>query len=174
MKAIRHFLPDLALVDMNMPKPMGLDVLKAVVSERLSTRVVFLAASLSDREILTAVALGAFGIMLKESAADALIGCLQSVAAGQRWLPPRLVDPAIERARERRTQVTRVDDKLTQREREVMLLVADGLSNKEVGRRLNVTEGTVKIHLYAIYQKVSVSNRTELANFARLYCDRIE
>src|ERR1700751_4813975 len=67
MKAIRHFLPDLALVDMNMPKPRGLDVLKEVVSERLSTRVVFLAASLSDREILTAVDLGAFGIMLKES-----------------------------------------------------------------------------------------------------------
>ncbi|SRR6266571_1017820 len=174
LEAIRRLLPDLALLDMNMPKPNGLEVLKAVTAERLSTRVVFLAASPSDREIITAVAGGAFGIMLKESAPDALINCLRAVAAGHKWHPTELVDGALERARERHREFARVDDALTPRERQVMLLVAEGLSNKEVGRQLNVSEGTVKIHLHTIYQKVSVHNRTALANLARLYRDRVE
>jgi two-component system nitrate/nitrite response regulator NarL len=174
IEAIRRFSPDLALLDMNMPPPNGLEVLKAVTAERLATRIVFLAGSPSDREVITAVAGGAFGIMLKESAPDALINCLRAVASGYKWHPPELVDAALERARERRREFARVDDALTRREREVMLLVADGLSNKEVGRRLNVSEGTVKIHLHTIYQKVSVNNRTALANVARMYRDRIE
>jgi two-component system nitrate/nitrite response regulator NarL len=134
VKSIRKFLPDLALVDMNMPDPNGLQVLKAVTAQRLPTRIVFLAASPNDREILAAVAGGAFGLMLKESAPDTLINCLQAVAAGHRWLPAELVDGALERTRRARAQFASVDDALTQREREVMLLVADGLSNKDVGR----------------------------------------
>jgi two-component system, NarL family, nitrate/nitrite response regulator NarL len=174
IKSIRQFRPDLALVDMNMPDPNGLQVLKAVAAEGLSTRIVFLAASPNDREILAAVAGGAFGIMLKESAPDTLINCLQAVAAGRRWLPSELVDGALERTRQARAQFVSVDGALTQREREVMLLVADGLSNRDVGRRLNVSEGTVKVHLHSIYQKVAVNNRTALAKFAGLYRDRME
>jgi two-component system nitrate/nitrite response regulator NarL len=174
IKAIRKFLPDLALVDMNMPTSNGLQVLKAVTAERLSTRIVFLAASPNDREIIAAVAGGAFGIMLKESAPDTLINCLQAVAAGHQWLPAELVDGALERTQKARAQFETVDGALTQREREVMLLVADGLSNKDVGRRLNVSEGTVKVHLHSIYQKVAVNNRTALAKFAGLYRVRME
>ncbi len=173
IKSIRKFVPDLALVDMNMPDQNGLQVLKAVTAERLPTRIVFLAASPNDREILAAVAGGAFGIMHKESAPETLINCLQAVAAGHRWLPAEIVDGALERTRQARAQFAGVDSSLTQREREVMLLVADGLSNKDVGRRLNVSEGTVKVHLHSIYQKVAVNNRTALAKFAGLYRDRI-
>jgi two-component system nitrate/nitrite response regulator NarL len=174
IKAIRKFLPDLALLDMNMPHLNGLQVLKEVTAERLSTRIVFLAATPNDREIVAAVAGGAFGIMLKESAPDTLINCLHAVAAGHQWLPAELVGGALERTQKARTQFATVDGALTQREREVMLLVADGLSNKEVGRRLNVSEGTVKVHLNSIYQKVAVHNRTALAKFAGLYRDRME
>ena len=173
IKVIREFLPELALVDMNMPTLNGLQVLKAVNAERLSTRIVFLAASPNDREIVAAVAGGAFGIMLKESAPDKLINCLQAVGAGHRWLPAELVDGALERTRQARAQFASVDGVLTQREREVMLLVADGLSNKDVGQRLKVSEGTVKVHLHSIYQKVAVNNRTALAKFAGLYRDRM-
>jgi two-component system nitrate/nitrite response regulator NarL len=172
IEVIRRLSPDLALVDMNMPGHKGLEVLDTVNAERLPTRLVFLAASLSDREILIAVAGGAFGIMLKESAPETLIACLQAVAGGKRWLPEDIVDPAVQRARERQAQAGH--GVLTEREREVLLLVADGLSNKEVARRLNIAEGTVKMHLYAIYQKISVNNRTALANWARQHRDELE
>jgi two-component system nitrate/nitrite response regulator NarL len=170
--AIRNFAPDLALLDIRMPHPNGLEVLKIVIYERLRTRVIFLAASPSDNEVIAAAAGGAFGIMLKESAPDTLISCLQAVAAGQTWLPAELVEGALERTKAHRAHVATVENMLTHREREVMLRVADGLSNKEVGNQLNISEGTVKIHLHKIYQKVGVTNRTTLANFAIAYRDR--
>ena len=172
LEAIRTRKPDLALLDMNMPSLHGLEILKAVVAETLATRIIFLAASLSDREIVAATAGGAYGIILKESAPDTLIRCLHAVAAGQKWLPAELVDGALERTMERHTQIARVEKLLTRREIEVMLRVSDGLSNKEVASLLNISEGTVKIHLHSIYHKVGVGNRTSLANFAIAYRDR--
>jgi DNA-binding NarL/FixJ family response regulator len=94
------------------------------------------------------------------------------VAKGHKWLPAELVDRALERARGAGARFARIDAALTQREREVMLLVADGLSNKDVGRRLNLSEGTVKIHLHSIYEKVAVHNRTALAKLAGEYRDQ--
>jgi two-component system nitrate/nitrite response regulator NarL len=171
--AIRNLRPDLALLDINMPRLNGLQVLKILMAENLPTRVCFLAASLTDGEVVAATAEGAFGIILKETAPDTLITCLHAVAAGQKWLPADLVDGAIERLREHHAQIATVSDLLTPREIEIMLRVAEGLTNSEVGRRLNITEGTVKMHLHSIYQKVGVSNRTSLANFAIAYRDRL-
>lgn len=167
--ALRNFKPDLALLDINMPGLNGLQVLREMMAENLPTRVIFLAASPNDKEIIAATAGGACGIMLKESAPDTLINCLHAVAAGQKWLPADLVDGAIARTREHRTQVARVENLLTRREIEVMLRVAEGLSNKEVGSQLNISEGTVKIHLNHIYDKTGVTNRTSLTNFATAY-----
>jgi two-component system nitrate/nitrite response regulator NarL len=171
--AIRTLKPELALLDMIMPSPNGLQILKTVIAENLPTRVSFLAASPSDKEIVAATAGGAYGIMLKESAPDALLSCLHAVAAGQKWLPADLVDGALERTQQHRAQIARVEGLLTHREIEVMLRVADGLSNREVGSQLNIAEGTVKIHLNSIYHKVGLSNRTSLANFASAYRDRL-
>ena len=171
--AIRALKPDLALLDVNMPSLNGLQVLKTLIAENLPTRVCFLAASLTDKEIVAAATGGAFGIILKELAPDILVNCLHAIAAGQKWLPADLVDGATERLREHRAEITRVSDVLSPREIEIMLRVAEGLSNKEVGRQLNISEGTVKMHLHSIYQKIHVSNRTSLANFAIAYRDRL-
>jgi DNA-binding NarL/FixJ family response regulator len=173
LDAIRTLRPDLALLDMNMPELSGLQVLKAVSANNMATRVFFLTASPSDREIVAAIAGGAYGIILKESAPDTLISCLHSVAAGQKWLSGDLIDGALERTREHRTQISRIENLLTPREIEVMLSVSEGISNKQVGSRLNISEGTVKIHLNNIYQKIGVSNRTSLANFASAYRDKL-
>jgi DNA-binding NarL/FixJ family response regulator len=170
---IRNLRPDLALLDMNMASPNGLQILKALVAENIPTRVVFLAAFLSDQEIVAATTGGAYGIVLKETAPETLISCLHVVAAGQKWLPAKLVDGALERTLESHEQIDRVEQLLTGREIEVMLKVAEGLPNKEVGSQLNISEGTVKIHLHSIYTKVGVSNRTSLANFAVIYRDRL-
>jgi two-component system nitrate/nitrite response regulator NarL len=171
--AIRALRPDLALLDVNMPTLNGLQVLKALNADNLPTRVCFLAASLSDREIVDATAEGAFGIILKESAPDELITCLHAIAAGQKWLPADLVEAASARLQEHHAQIAKVSDLLSPREIEIMLKVAEGLSNKEVGRQLNISEGTVKMHLHSIYQKIHVTNRTSLANFATAYRDRL-
>lgn len=171
--AIRNLKPELALLDMNMPSPNGLAILKAVAAENLSTRICFLAAFLSDQEIVAATAGGAYGIVLKETAPETLVRCLHAIAAGKKWFPSDIVDGALKRTLESHSQIAKVEHLLTRREIEVMLKVADGLPNKEVGSQLNISEGTVKIHLHSIYNKVGVSNRTSLANFAVVYRDRL-
>jgi two-component system nitrate/nitrite response regulator NarL len=173
INAIRAYRPDIALLDVNMPRLNGLQVLNTLNAEKLPTRVCFLAASLTDREIVDAAAQGAFGIILKESASDTLIACLHTIAAGQKWLPPNFVEGASERLRQHHAHIAKVTNVLSRREIEIMLKVAEGLSNKEVGRQLNISEGTVKMHLHSIYQKIQVTNRTSLANFAMAYRDRL-
>ena len=173
LDAIRTLRPDLALLDFNMPRLNGLQVLEALTAEKLPTRVCFLAASLSDKEIVAVADRGAFGIVLKESAPDTLITALHAIAAGQKWLSGALVNGASTRLRELQAEITRVTNALSPREIEIMLRVAEGLSNKEVGRQLKISEGTVKMHLHSIYQKINVSNRTSLANFAIAYRDRL-
>src|SRR5829696_4307980 len=131
----------------------------------LPTRVLFLTASANDDHIASAVALGASGLLLKEAAADQLLEALGAVASGSRWLPPE-VDAAIQREVVRRSEFQRVAGALTPREREVVLLATEGLSNKEMARRIGVTEGTVKIHLHNVYQKLGVTNRTAMTALA--------
>jgi two-component system, NarL family, nitrate/nitrite response regulator NarL len=171
--AIRSLRPDVALLDLNMPRLNGLQVLETLIAENLPTRVCFLAASLTDKEIVAAATTGAFGIILKESAPDTLIDAIHAIAAGQKWLPGDLLSGASERLRKLQAEVTRITDALSPREIEIMLRVAEGLTNKEVGRQLKISEGTVKMHLHSIYQKIHVSNRTSLANFAIAYRDRL-
>ena len=171
IRAIRAFEPDVALIDMHIPMPNGLDILRTVTKEKACTRIVLLAASMNDHEIDAAISGGAFGVIPAESAPETLIDCVRSVAADQKWLPKSRANKGSDRARQRCEEIARLDDALTMREREVIRLVSDGLSNKEVARKLNLTEGTVKQHLSSIYGKVGVNNRTMLAKVARTYLD---
>jgi two-component system, NarL family, nitrate/nitrite response regulator NarL len=167
--ALQQLEPDIAVLDINMPELTGVEVLEKVEAEGLSTRVILLAASPSDAQITTAVGRGAWGIMLKDdSASDTLLQCLEGVLAGERWLPSELVDRAFVREAERQ-QNWESFEKLTQREREVALLVAQGLSNKHIARQTQLSLGTVKIHLHNSYHKLGVSNRTGLATLTQNY-----
>jgi two-component system nitrate/nitrite response regulator NarL len=163
LQLIRDLSPDIALLDIFMPGLSGLDILAAVASEHLPTRIVLLTASAEDRDVIIAVARGAYGVILKDVAPDVLVQCLREAAAGRRILP-----------------LTSGSDKgisgnvltvLTDRERQIMHLVSEGLSNKEVGRQLNISDGTIKVHLHHIYQKLAVSNRTALAALAHTNTD---
>ena len=96
--------------------------------------------------------------MLKDTVPDVCLLCLREVASGRKWLPPEFVQSALDRRTERNEQAARFHDLLTQREQEVVFLVATGLSNKAIANRLRVSEGTIKIHLHNIYKKLPVTN----------------
>jgi DNA-binding NarL/FixJ family response regulator len=163
---IRRHAPDVAVLDVNMPKLSGLDVLRAAVAERLATRIVFLTASLTDERMLQAVNLGIYGIVLKDSAPESLLDCLDQVVAGGRWLAADLVQSALMRETARRRTGRGPIEALTTREAEVMRLVTSGLSNKQVARQLALSEGTVKIHLHNVYRKLNLGSRTALTAYA--------
>ena len=169
LAGLRSLEPDLGVLDIGMPGLTGIEVLSVSEGEGLRTRLVFLTASATDEQITQAVARGAWGIMIKDAAADMLVECLEQVANGQRWLPPELVSPALEREAERRNDINRIDSLLTAREREIAILVAEGLSNKQIAGQISITEGTVKIHLHNAYQKLGVVNRTSLGVLAQRY-----
>jgi DNA-binding NarL/FixJ family response regulator len=160
--AILEHMPDLAVLDISMPERDGIDVLKEVAREQWPVRVVFLTGCITDEQVIQAIAAGAYGIVLKESAAASLVDCLRHVAEGRRWLPSSIVQPAIRRASAAARRISPFE-LLTRREKEVARLIADGLSNKEAATRLAMSEGTVKIHLHSIYSKLGVDNRTAVA-----------
>jgi two-component system nitrate/nitrite response regulator NarL len=167
IQAIRDLSPHIALLDIFMPGLTGLDILAAVTSERLSTRIVFLTATAEDRELIVAAARGAYGVVLKEAAPEVLVHCLRKVAAGERLFPFTNNDLTSEHERPISSATPEnVLTVLTERERQIVRLVSEGLSNKEVGRQLNISDGTIKVHLHNIYQKLAISNRTALAALA--------
>jgi two-component system, NarL family, nitrate/nitrite response regulator NarL len=157
-----------------MPGLTGLDILAAATSEHLSTRVVFLTAAAEDRDLIIAAARGAYGVVLKEAPPDILLHCLRQVAAGRRLLPLTSCEsPRLQEYSSGNTTPENVLTVLTERERQIMHLVSEGLSNKEVGRQLNISDGTIKVHLHHIYQKLAISNRTALAALAFSHHDNV-
>ena len=172
-KAIRQHVPDVAVLDIKMPGMTGLDVLSTILAEGLSTKVVFLSAAASDAQILTAITRGAKGIILKDVAPESLAQCVRQVAGGGTWFPTDLVDAAMERELGRRVQSARLLEALTVRERQVVVSLCEGNSNKQIARELNLTEGTVKIHLHNIYNKLGVMNRTALTALTIVHRDQL-
>src|SRR3954453_19849773 len=127
LELIRAHEPPMAVLDINIPKLTGREVLEAGERDGLDTRVVLLTGTASDEQIATAVERGAWGLLLKEQALDNLTECLRAVAAGRRWLPEEIVAPAVRRTTERRKTVVQLRRVLTAREYEIAGLVAEGL-----------------------------------------------
>jgi two-component system, NarL family, nitrate/nitrite response regulator NarL len=174
LAAIRQHKPMIAVLDLKIGKGSGLSILDAVVGEALPTRIVLLAALMHDAEIYAAVDRGVHGMLLKDWAPDTLIDCLNAVAAGRRWLPGSLVKGPLQRENVRRRLADDISERLTRREREVALLIVDGLTVKQVANRLVLSEGTVKLHLHAVFQKLGVSKRSDMVVMLSRVRDRIE
>lgn len=156
---IRTHVPALAVLDVTMPDLSGLEVLKAVRADRLASKVIFLTATMTGQQTAEALHLDVNGILLKESAPDALIDCMRQVARGENWLPADLVANADAHRSDGGPSL----DRLSPRESEIVALVCSGLSNKSIALKLGTTEGTVKVHLHNIYQKLDITNRMTLA-----------
>jgi two-component system nitrate/nitrite response regulator NarL len=166
IEAIRRLVPDIAIFDISMPGLTGLEILDIANDEGLSTRLVVFTAAIEDRELVLSAAAGAYGVIPKDVTPEFLMQSLRQVADGQRLLPQSSSDQPVPRQRDSTAFAEKVLSVLTDRERQIMCLVSEGLSNKEIGRRLNIADGTIKVHLHHIFQKLEISNRTLLAALA--------
>jgi two-component system, NarL family, nitrate/nitrite response regulator NarL len=168
IEAIRNLGPDLAILDISMPGLTGLEILTIANSESLSTRLVFFTTPIEDRELVMSAAAGAYGIIPKDVVPEILVQSLRQIADGQRLLPLPSSDQAVSGEERNIASTETALTVLTDRERQIMRLVSGGLSNKEIGRQLNITDGTIKQHLHHIYRKLAIGNRTVLAALAIL------
>ena len=150
--------PELVLLDVHLPDGSGLDVLRRLAKSRSRPKVILLTAGMDDSQLLAAADLKPEGMVLKTSDPGLLIECMDAVVAGQQWVDREIADRT-RLARERADSTP----PLTRRERELIELVRQGLRNRDIAAELGVTEGTVKVYLHAIFDKLRVENRTELA-----------
>ena len=167
VKAVRKHKPDVLVLDIRMPGTDGLSLLREMKKEKLSTRVVLLTGALDEDELAEAVRLGVRGLVLKEMAPKLLVQCIRQVHAGELWLEKRSVTSALEKLLQREAGQREVALLLTPREIEIVKQVAAGLRNIEIAKRLFISEGTVKMHLHNIYQKLGVDSRTKLTRYAQ-------
>jgi two-component system nitrate/nitrite response regulator NarP len=159
---VQRLKPDILLLDVNMPDGSGLDVLRELREGKRAPSIVLLTAGMEDPQLVAADALAPEGIVLKTSDPGLLLECMAQVRSGQRWVDPEVA----ERTRAAKERASKAPS-LTPRERELVELVREGLRNRDIASQLGVTEGTVKVYLHAIFDKVGVDNRTELAMRAK-------
>ncbi len=177
LEILQQHEPDVLLLDLKMPGLDGLATLQRLQAVRNKTRVIVLTASDDKNEFVQAMKLGTSGIVLKQTATELLIKSIRKVHAGEIWLDshttqavirqfvaneeapqPAMMPPPPQRERER--------SPLSQREREIVALVAQGFKNKEMAEKMFISEQTVKNHLHNIFDKLGVSDRLELALYA--------
>jgi len=160
LAAIAQHDPEIAILDVSMPEGNGIEVLRAMRARGDARAVVVLTANLEDTELITLLEERANGIVMKEGRVEDLIACLEAVRAGRRHVPPDLLARA---ERIRAAQAASPFRRLNAREAELTWMVGQGLRNREIGERLNLSEGAVKFALHAVFRKLGVSSRTELA-----------
>lgn len=166
LREVERLAPDMLLLDLQMPGGSGMDVLRRIRADKTSPagktamKVVVLTAAIDDSALLEAKSLKVQGIVLKNSDPAYVLDCLDCVRHGRTWVDPELAERSKQLAR------MRVDGDrapLAPRERQLIGFVRQGLRNRAIAEQLGVTEGTVKTYLHAIFEKLGVRTRTELA-----------
>lgn len=169
INSILALAPDIAIVDAAMPELAALMNGSLSLSGNRATRLVFFVAS-EDCDLVVS---GGHSVLLKEMAGQALVQCLREITAGETVVPGPPTDQTEPREQSANAEnALNALNALTERERQIMRLVSRGLSNKEIGRRLNIADGTIKVHLHNIFQKLEIGNRTALAALAISQDDR--
>jgi len=160
LAALDGLKADILLLDLQMPDGTGMDVLRQMPSKPNAPRVIILTAAVDDASLLEAKSLGVSGMVLKSSDPAYILECLDRVSRGGQWIDPELAERVQELSE---TFGASGRPTLAPRERQLVRFVRQGLRNREIANQLGVTEGTVKVYLHAVFDKLGVSNRTELA-----------
>jgi len=175
LDVLQQYEPDILLLDLKMPGLDGLSTLQRLQVAKNKTRVIVLTASDDKNEFVQAMKLGTSGIVLKQTATELLIKSIRKVHAGEIWLDSHTTAAVIRQfvaaddsapASAQPAPRDRERSPLSQREREIVALVAQGFKNKEMAEKMFISEQTVKNHLHNIFDKLGVSDRLELALYA--------
>jgi DNA-binding NarL/FixJ family response regulator len=171
VSSARRLHPDVLLLDLAMPRVPGMDALRELTSDSgNTTKIIILTAAIEKAQIVEALQIGARGIILKESATQLLLKGIRSVMDGQYWVGRESVNDIVEylksTAAGAQADAQAKNFGLTKREMEILGTIVAGFTNKEIAKKFNLSEDTVKHHLTNIFDKVGVSSRLELALFA--------
>ena len=166
IRMLTKLKPDILLLDLRMPDKDGLTLLEEMNFDTMTSRVIVLTATEDDRDVVRAMRLGARGVVLKQSASDLLIKSIRKVAGGEIWLDKRMTSEVMKAFAKSTETGRREKPLLSDREKEIVQLVAQGYRNREIGEKLFISEQTVKNHLHNIFDKLGVSDRLELALYA--------
>jgi two-component system nitrate/nitrite response regulator NarL len=164
LQAVRQLRPEILVLDLIMPGTDGLEVLRQMKCEQLPTRAVVLTA-LDNRQVLEALRLGACGIVLKDMAPRLLVQCVRAVHAGRQWIEKSVATRAVERLLKRDAAIGAMAEVLTPREVEIARMITSGLSSKVVAKELAISEGTAKLHLHHVYEKLNLDGRVALIRY---------
>ncbi|WP_158823976.1 response regulator transcription factor [Granulicella sp. S156] len=154
---LQSHTPDLLLLDLRMPGMNGIDTLLAMKRLGVSTRVIVLTSYETDEDIYRAVQAGTGGYLLKDTSRQEMVEAIRIVHAGKRYIPRQIASRLAERM---------MRSNLTARELEILKMVARGLTNKQIGKALEISGNTVRNHVNSIIEKLEVSDRTEATTTA--------
>lgn len=166
LEKVKTLNPDVLLLDINMPVMNGIKALKRIKEEGLKTRVVILTIH-EDREyLLETMQIGATGYILKDTDSATLYKAIRDAYNGESYIQPKLAAELVKEFNKPKTARVKSENDLTQREYEVLTLIAEGLNNKDIADKLFISEKTVKNHVSNIFRKINVCDRTQAAIYA--------
>lgn len=157
--------PQVLLLDINMPKKNGIKVLEEIKKNKKDVKVLILTVHNEVEYLIQAVDIGVEGYILKDSESAELKRAINAIVNGENYIQPKLIPALNQRLVNRDVDKDRIES-LTNRELEVLIQVANGLFNREIAKSLNISERTVKNHIFNIFKKIGVSDRTQAAVFA--------
>lgn len=157
--------PDVLLLDLLMPQQDGIAAITEITREQPDARILVLTSYAEDEKLFPAIRAGALGYLLKDSSPDELLQAIREVARGESWLHPAIARKVLREVR-RPAEVPPNGELLTEREVEILGLVARGLANREIADLLHVSERTVRTHVSNILSKLHLANRTQVALYA--------